>query len=296
MSPAAQLNRAKAMADRLPLPALTSRWWLTAFERYGAGELRLGDREPDWARLLKAYRKVSAVPGGESEALHEWLSELFLRADRGVPACGEAEFNELAAWFRGSESARRLEMHAWATAALPGGAEASLGELKAGVERGAGRFGSGRVADRLRGLRSVEPAAAPPADGGAGRRREGIVSRWGGRSMVAILFGQRGASATPMLTPGATKNGTSRTRSSASARGSRAAARLRNTRGPDTATNSPHAAGAAGRASKFGRVAGVAASVMGAVPRGPEPLRRLSTLFLLRSEISAHGHTPAGYS
>ena len=155
MSLSAKLKRARAMADRLPSPPLTSRFWLTAFERCGAGELRLGDREPDFDRLLAAYRKVFAVPGAESEALHEWLSELYLRADRGVPPCGEAEFNELAAWFRGSESARRLEAQAWATAALPGGAGVSLWELRAGIDRGPGRFGSGRVADRLRDLRGA---------------------------------------------------------------------------------------------------------------------------------------------
>ena len=101
------------------------------------------------------------MPGAESEALHEWLSELYLRADRCVPPCGEAEFAELAAWFRASEHARRVEAEPWATAALPGGTEVSLGELKAGVDRGPGRFGSGRVADRLRGMRGVEPAAVP---------------------------------------------------------------------------------------------------------------------------------------
>ncbi len=149
------------MADRLPSPPLTSRWWLTAFEWCGAGELRLADREPDWTRLLAAYRKVYTVAEAESEALHEWLSELFLRAHRGVPPCGEGEFAGLAAWFRGSELARRLGAHAWATAALPGGAAVSLGELRAGIDRGPGRFGSGRVAERLRGLRGVEPPAAP---------------------------------------------------------------------------------------------------------------------------------------
>ena len=161
MSLAAQLKRTRAMADRLPLPPLTSRFWLTAFERCGTGELRLADREPDWARLLAAYRKVYAVANAESEALHEWLSELFLRADRGVPACGKAEFAGLEAWFRASAYARRLDVHAGATATLPRGAEVSLGELRAGVERGPGRFGSGRVADRLRGLRGVGSDAAP---------------------------------------------------------------------------------------------------------------------------------------
>ena len=161
MSLAAKLRAARAMADRLPSPPLTSRFWLTAFERCGGGEMRLAEREPDWARLLAAYRKVSAVPGPESEALHEWLSELFLRTQRGVPPCSEAEFAGLAAWFRASDHSRRLEVHAWATASLPGGATASLRELREGVERGPGRFGSGRVADRLRGLRGVGPAAAP---------------------------------------------------------------------------------------------------------------------------------------
>ena len=153
MSLAAKLRRAKAMADRLPSPPLTSRFWLTAFERCGGGEMRLAEREPDWARLFAAYSKVSAVPGPESGALHEWLSELFLRAHRGVPACGEVEFAELAAWFRASGHARRLEIHAWATAALPGGAAVSLRELRAGIDRGPERFGSGRVAERLRGLK-----------------------------------------------------------------------------------------------------------------------------------------------
>ena len=157
MSLAAQLNRAKGLVDRLPLPPLTSRFWPTAFERCGAGELRLADREPDWARLLAAYRRVFAVPGGESEALHEWLSELFLRADRRVPACGEAEFAGLAAWFRASEHARRVEAEPWARAVLPGGAEVSLWELMAGIDRGPGRFGSGWVAQRLRGLRRAAP-------------------------------------------------------------------------------------------------------------------------------------------
>ena len=155
MSLSAKLKLARAMADRLPWPPLTSRFWLAAFERCGSGELRLGEREPDWARLLKAYREVAAVPGSESEALHEWLSELFLRAQRGVPPCGEAEFAELAAWFRASELARRLDVHAWATAALPGGAAVSLCDLQAGIGRGPGRFGSGRVADRLRDLRGA---------------------------------------------------------------------------------------------------------------------------------------------
>ena len=157
MSLAAQLRKARAMADRLPLPPLTSRFWLAAFEQCGGGEMRLAEREPDWARLLAAYRKVSAVPGAESEVLHEWLSELFLRAQRGVAPCSEAEFAELAAWFRGSEYARRLDVHASATAAvLPGGTEVSLGELKAGIGRGPGRFGSGRVAQRLRELLTAD--------------------------------------------------------------------------------------------------------------------------------------------
>lgn len=47
--------------------------------------------------------------------------------------------------------ARRLDvLHAPATAALTGGAGVSLRRLRAGVERGPGRLGSGRVADRLR--------------------------------------------------------------------------------------------------------------------------------------------------
>ena len=37
-------------------------------------------------------------------------------------------------------------------AAMPGVTEVSLWELRAGIDRGPGRFGSGRVADRLRGL------------------------------------------------------------------------------------------------------------------------------------------------
>ena len=155
MNLAAKLRRARAMADRLPSPPLTSRFWLTAFERCGGGELRIAEREPDWARLLTAFRRVYAVAGEESEALHEWLSELFLRAHRGVPPCGEAEFAELEAWFRASEHARRLDAHAWATAALPGGAAVSLWGLREGIDRGPGRFGSGRVADRLRDLRGA---------------------------------------------------------------------------------------------------------------------------------------------
>ena len=152
------------MADRLLSPPLASRFWLTAFERRG-GEVRLAEREPDWARPLAACRGVSAVPGEESETPHKWLNELFLRQHRGVPASGEAEFAGLAAWFRASEHARRLGAHASATAALTGDVGVSLREPRAGIDCGPGRFGGGRVAERVRGLRRASPAPAVPASG-----------------------------------------------------------------------------------------------------------------------------------
>jgi hypothetical protein len=159
MSLAAKLKTAKALADRLPPPPLTSRWWLAAFERCGGGEMGLAEREPDFARLLAAYRRVYAVPGAESAALHEWLAELYLRAHRGAAACGEAEFRELAAWFRGGGHAREVAARGWARAALPGGRSVSLWDLREGVERGPGRAGSGSVAELLRELRGqAEPS------------------------------------------------------------------------------------------------------------------------------------------
>jgi hypothetical protein len=158
--------------------------WLAAFEAWGrAGRFA---HEPDFPVALDAYRAAiaEAVAGtdppfyppadflpGEPEwwrleewrrprwyygvlAAWWWLYEMLDRRRKGIPPVAEAEFAELAEWFkRNDERLYRLALPSQLLD-LSDGRRTSCGDLRAGLAKGARAREVGKLAEDVRRLRA----------------------------------------------------------------------------------------------------------------------------------------------
>jgi hypothetical protein len=79
---------------------LTDREWLAKFE--GMGSEGVFINEPDFEDALAIYR--AEIERHDPETLAwEWISEMYWRVLHRMPPLGEAEFKELADWYRRNE-------------------------------------------------------------------------------------------------------------------------------------------------------------------------------------------------
>jgi hypothetical protein len=151
---AAWLRRLRKVEEELPPPEPGSRHWLRLFAGVDV-EMRLSEREPDFAGVYAAYAKLTPPYDEEAGRLHDHLLELFGRADEGVPPCSAAEFAELAAWLAVNGDALPTT-GGWAKELeLGNGERVTLSHLRWQVGRGPGADGSGRVAETIRRLRGA---------------------------------------------------------------------------------------------------------------------------------------------
>jgi hypothetical protein len=86
-------------------------------------------------------------------AAWRWLAELHDRVVRGIPPLSEAEFAELAGWFRANEE--RLRRLALPSSLLDvgDGRKTAIADVRWQVGRGARLLGAGELAQTLRQLR-----------------------------------------------------------------------------------------------------------------------------------------------
>ena len=130
--------------------------WLAGFEKFH--KKGAFSSEPDFGTALDAYRAaiVRRKPAPSLNAtLPEWawLHEMFMRVKDGKPAVTEAEFRELASWFRASHA----DTAADAPIDLGEGPAMRASEVLAALYRGPRRLGVTALVEGLRRLKSETP-------------------------------------------------------------------------------------------------------------------------------------------
>jgi hypothetical protein len=184
----AQLEDQARSRPRPVTPPLDEDGWLATFERLGGRGTF--DAEPDFPTALAYYRDALArahasidppfdppadfrpddrLPFIRLECWRtpsrfpdvcaglEWLSEMLSRVTRGVPPVTEAEFHELAAWFRANDD--RLHRLSLPTELLVVGSDRRTwcSNIRFFVTRGPRVEGAGQVAEDIRQLKARYP-------------------------------------------------------------------------------------------------------------------------------------------
>lgn len=135
--------------------------WLAVFERYlSDGSVAT---EPDFPRAVGLYRAavaaagtpVPARPDPAAGALWVWLVAMLDRAWAGEPGVTEAEFADLADWFRANEERVRDAIRPGQLLDLGDGVRESLANLRWGIGQGPRAPSAGGVAEKLRKARAV---------------------------------------------------------------------------------------------------------------------------------------------
>jgi hypothetical protein len=174
------------------LDLLTDEDWLAGFEAWG----RQGhfEREPDFQVALVAYRdalqraKAQAAPPfdppadfmpslldraqlrtsnwrrqhqfPEVSSAWNWLAEMLVRVSNGKPAVTEAEFFDLAGWFRVTESRLRQEWGRDGVIDLGNGKRTSLTNVAYGLSKGPRAIGITELVEELRQLKAFVVAGS----------------------------------------------------------------------------------------------------------------------------------------
>jgi hypothetical protein len=128
--------------------------WLRHFEHMG--RLGMFDGEPDFPVALEAYRRAVQTadrdgPVGGYLFEWDWLAEMYGRVRAGNPPVTEAEFRELAEWYRTNEG----RLPSGGGFDIGGGGRVDRINLRCQLSRGPRSSGVTGLVEDLRRLRTI---------------------------------------------------------------------------------------------------------------------------------------------
>jgi hypothetical protein len=121
------------------------RRWLAEFTRLGEQGFFRG--EPDFPEALALYRAEVEASDPRTQSW-EWIAEMYERIKKGRPPATEAEYRDLADWYRRHEADRRVY------------SPNIRGSLMNTYSQGPRRLGATATIEEMRRLRAAHPELA----------------------------------------------------------------------------------------------------------------------------------------